>query len=65
MHAESRGSREDRAAFRSVPTQNLVRILSGELAIPGSAPAPRARPAPRPRLTGWKRVLNILGLYGW
>ena len=57
-------------AFRSVPTCNIVRILSGELPMPseksrdGRSARARAVPSAGYRFNWWQRVLHALGLFG-
>ena len=61
---------DDPGAYRSVPSHNLVRILSGEMPAPGAQRAEaqhakaRAAALAAHRFKGWQRLLHALGLYG-
>jgi len=63
MYVPDRTHPDNPGAFRSVPSQNLVRILSGELPVPGMK-RPTARARQIVRLTFWQRLLRALGLFG-
>ncbi len=64
MDRSERTSPGDPGAYRSVPTQNLVRILSGELPMPGTAARhaqARAKRVQRP-WSFWRELLHFIGL---